>query len=99
MNVLRQQEDVLLNMRLLGEIEPEAYSAKATELRDRVAKLKLRFDACDRGSDETGDFASKAFELSQRLEREVGYRRTHRKAVNPRNALFELEARRRKSCV
>ena len=65
---LRRQEDVLLNMRLLGEIEADTYAAKATELRDRAAAMKLQRDAYDRGHDENADLAAKTFELSQRLE-------------------------------
>jgi hypothetical protein len=64
-----QQKDQLVNMRLNGEIEADTYAAKATELRDRVAmlKLKLKLDACDLGRDENGEIAIKAFELSQSL--------------------------------
>ena len=65
---MSSQRDRGLNLRLLGEIEPATYSAKATELRDRVARLKLQLDACDRTADGAGDPASKTFELSQRLE-------------------------------
>jgi hypothetical protein len=43
------------------------YAAKATELRDRVAELKLTVDVADRVLDEQADIAVKTFELSQRL--------------------------------
>lgn len=67
LSLLREQKDRLLNMRLNGEIEPDAYAAKATEHRDRTAKLKLKLDACDVGRDENAEIAVKAFELSQNL--------------------------------
>jgi hypothetical protein len=61
------QQDRLLNLRLLEEIEQETFARKATELRDREAKLKLQIDATDRGRHENADIAVKAFELSQNL--------------------------------
>ncbi|HWE03405.1 MAG TPA: recombinase family protein [Tepidisphaeraceae bacterium] len=65
---LRTQQDRLLNMRLIGEIDGETFTAKSTEMRDRIASLKLLVDAADRRLDEKSDLAIKAFELSQRLE-------------------------------
>jgi site-specific DNA recombinase len=64
---LRSQRDQLLNLRLLEEIERETFAAKDTELRDRIAQLTLRIDACDRRQSERGEVAAKAFELSQTL--------------------------------
>lgn len=64
---LVQQQDRLLNMRLDGEIEQEAYARKSTELRDRLVSIKLQLDALDRSHDELADLASKVFELSQTL--------------------------------
>ncbi len=61
------QQDRLLNLRLLEEIEANTFAAKQTELRDRVAKLKVQIDATDRSHDENADIAVKAFELSQNL--------------------------------
>jgi len=64
---LREQEERLLNLRLLEEIDGSTYSRKSTELRDRVAQLSLQIEACDRGRAEYGDLAEKVFELSQSL--------------------------------
>jgi len=65
--LLVQQQDRLLNLRLDGEIEQEAYARKSTELRDRLASIKLQLDALDRSHDEMAELASKVFELSQTL--------------------------------
>ena len=54
-----------LNLRLVEEIGQETYVAKKAELRDRVDKLKLQIEVCDRGKDENANIAVKAFELSQ----------------------------------
>jgi site-specific DNA recombinase len=67
LSLLRQQQDRLLNLRLMGEIDERTMAEKATELRDRVAMLKLQLDACDLGRDENAEIAVKAFELSQNL--------------------------------
>ena len=61
---LRQQQDRLLNLRLFEEIDETTFSGKSTELRDRIAKLSLELEACDRGR---AELAEKAFELSQTL--------------------------------
>ena len=61
------QQDQLLNLRLLEEIEQDTFARKATELRDREAKLKIQIDATDLGRHENADIAVKAFELSQDL--------------------------------
>lgn len=57
----------LLNLRLLEEIDAETFAAKAQELRDEKAALRVRIEACSRGRNETSDLAIKAFELSQNL--------------------------------
>jgi len=62
-----QQQDRLLNLRLLDEIDGDTYSHKSTELRDREAKLRLQVEACSRGRQEDADLAAKAFEMSQSL--------------------------------
>ena len=67
LSLVVQQQDQLVNMRLNEEINPSTYATKATELRDREAKLKLPLDACDLGRHENADIAVKAFELSQNL--------------------------------
>ena len=64
---LREQEERLLNLRLLDEIDSSTCSRKSTELRDRIAQLSLQIEACDRGRAEYGDLAEKVFELSQSL--------------------------------
>lgn len=62
-----QQQDRLLNMRLADDIDQETFARKSTEIRDRLASIKLQLDALDRSHDEIADLASKAFELSQTL--------------------------------
>jgi site-specific DNA recombinase len=64
---LRQQQDRLLNLRLLEEIGTDTFAAKSTELRDRVAHLTLQLEAADRNRGEQGELAVKTFELSQSL--------------------------------
>ncbi len=64
---VRDQQDRLLNLRMLEEIEADTYAEKARELRDREAELKLEIDVADRGRHEIIDIAIKAFELSQSL--------------------------------
>ncbi len=64
---VREQQDRLLNLRLLEEIEAETYATKAQDLRDQEAELKLQIDSADRNRHEIIDTAIKAFELSQNL--------------------------------
>ncbi|MBI2824545.1 MAG: hypothetical protein HYX69_07660 [Planctomycetia bacterium] len=54
-------------MRLTDEITQERFAAKQTELRDRLASIKLQLDVLDRSHDEVADLAAKVFELSQTL--------------------------------
>jgi len=49
---------------LNSEVEPDTYSRKEMELWDRLARLKLQIDACDRQADEMGELAIKVSELS-----------------------------------
>ena len=65
--MVRQQQDQLLNLRLLNEIDADTFARKGTELRDRVAKFTLELEAADRSRDEQADLAMKVFELSQAL--------------------------------
>lgn len=65
--LLVEQQDRLLNMRLNAEIDEESFGRKGTELRDRLASIKLQLDAIDRAHDESAELASKVFELSQTL--------------------------------
>ena len=67
LSVTKAQRDRLLNLRLLEEIEADTFAAKDTELRDRVARIKLQIEALDRNHDEDSEIAIKAFELSQSL--------------------------------
>lgn len=62
-----EQQSQLLDLRLNGEIDAETYAEKATELREKAAKLRLHIEAADRGRCEIIDIAVKAFELSQNL--------------------------------
>ncbi|HVX10245.1 MAG TPA: recombinase family protein [Pirellulales bacterium] len=68
--LLVQQQDRLLNMRLSDDIDQETFARKHTELRDRMASIKLQLDALDRSHDETAELASKVFELSQTLRQQ-----------------------------
>ena len=61
------QQDRLLNMRLADDIDQDVFARKATEIRDRLAAIKLQIDALDRSHDETAELACKVFELSQTL--------------------------------
>jgi DNA invertase Pin-like site-specific DNA recombinase len=65
--VVRDQQDRLLNLRMLDEIDAATFAFKSRELRDREAELKLEIDTADRGRHEIIDLAIKAFELSQSL--------------------------------
>ena len=67
LTLLREQQDRLLNLRLLGEIEADTFARKNTELRDRIANLTLQLEATARSRDELADVALKVFELSQAL--------------------------------
>jgi len=67
LSLLRQQQDRLVNLRLLGEIDDRMLTDKATELRDREGNLMLQLAACDVGRHENNEIAIKAFELSQNL--------------------------------
>ena len=64
---LRDQQDRLLNLRLLGEIEADTFGRKNTELRDRIANLTLQLESTHRGRDERVELAEEVFELSQSL--------------------------------
>lgn len=64
---VREQQDRLLNLRMLEEIDADTFASKNRELRDRTAELQLEIEACDRGRNEIIDIAVRAFELSQHL--------------------------------
>jgi hypothetical protein len=65
--LLVKQQDRLLNLRLNEDIDQETFAKKQTELRDRLASIKLQLDVVDRSHDEMTDLAAKVFELSQTL--------------------------------
>ncbi|MGD9645990.1 MAG: recombinase family protein [Pirellulales bacterium] len=65
--LLVNQQDRLLNLRLSEDIDQETFAKKQTELRDRLASIKLQLDVVDRSHDEMSDLAAKVFELSQTL--------------------------------
>lgn len=64
-----QQQERLLEMRISEEVDQATYAKKSTQLRDRLASLKLQLDCVDRSRDELADLASKVFELSQGLKK------------------------------
>ena len=68
--LLVQQQDRLLNLRLADDIDQETFARKHTEMRDRLASIKLQLDALDRSHDETAELAAKVFELSQTLRQQ-----------------------------
>jgi site-specific DNA recombinase len=57
------QQDRLLNMRLGEEIDEATFTAKQTELRDRLSNMKLQLDALDRSHDEYADLASRVLKF------------------------------------
>ncbi|MGE0761557.1 MAG: zinc ribbon domain-containing protein [Pirellulaceae bacterium] len=67
MSLAVAQQNRLVDMRLSDEIDLNIFAAKQTELRDRIANLKLQLDVVDRSHDEMSDLAVKVFELSQAL--------------------------------
>jgi site-specific DNA recombinase len=62
------QQVKLINMRMADEIDAEVFGKKQTELRDRIADLKLQMGALDRSHDEMAELASKVFDVSQTIE-------------------------------
>jgi site-specific DNA recombinase len=54
-------------LRLAEDIDLEMFARKNTEMRDRLASIKLQLDVLDRSHDETAELAAKVFELSQTL--------------------------------
>ena len=65
---LRNQQEQLLNLRLLEEIEADTFSAKGAELRERMDEIKLQMEIQDRNQAERIEIAERVFELSQTLE-------------------------------
>jgi len=50
-SLLVAQQDRLLNLRIENQIDEETFVRKQTELRDRLASIKLQLDAVDRSHD------------------------------------------------
>jgi hypothetical protein len=67
-SLLVAQQDRLLNLRLGDDVDQDTFARKHTELRDRLASIKLQLDVLDRSHDETAELAAKVFELSQTLQ-------------------------------
>jgi site-specific DNA recombinase len=65
--LLVANQDRLLNLRIEDKIDEATFVRKETELRDRLAGIKLQIDALDRSHDETAELAVRVFELSQTL--------------------------------
>ncbi len=66
-SLLVGNQDRLLNLRINDQIDEATFARKQTELRDRLAGIKLQIDALDRSHDETAELAVRVFELSQTL--------------------------------
>ena len=66
-NQIIHQQKQLLNLRLLEEVDADTFAAKAQELRDEEAALRLQIEGTSRNRHEIIDTAIKAFELSQNL--------------------------------
>ena len=57
-------------MRLSEDINQETFARKHTEMRDRLASIKLQLDAVNPSHDETAELAARVFELSQTLRQQ-----------------------------
>ena len=55
---------------LSEDIDQETFARKHTEMRDRLASIKLQRDVLDRSHHETAELAAKVFELSQKLRQQ-----------------------------
>ena len=67
MTLAINQQNRLVDLRISQEIDADIFAGKQTELRDRIASLKLQLDVVDRSHDEMCDLTVKVFELSQAL--------------------------------
>ena len=65
--LIAAQQDRLLNLRIDDQIDETTFNRKQTEMRDRLASIKLQLDVLDRSRDENAEITSKVFELSQTL--------------------------------
>ena len=66
-SLLMNQQAKLLDMRLNDQLDQDTFAEKQTQLRDRIASIKLQLDAVGRSRDELAERALKVFELSQTL--------------------------------
>lgn len=85
LTLLRNQQDRLLNLRLLEEVDDASYANKNVELRDQIAETKLEIEQLDRGRAEQAEIAMKVFELFSRgrnscPHHQKALRRTRRRA-------------------
>ena len=55
---------------MADDVDQETFARKGTEIRDRLASIKLQLDALDRSHDETAELASKVFVLLQTLRQQ-----------------------------
>jgi hypothetical protein len=69
-SLLVARQDRLLNLRIEDQIDEATFVRKQTQLRDRLASIKLQLNVVDRSHDETSELALQVFELSrtQRLQ-------------------------------
>ena len=63
----RQVLAIFDKMRIDDQIAETTINRKQTEMRDRLAPIKLQADVLDRTRDENAELASRVFELSQTL--------------------------------
>ena len=57
----------MLDLRLLGEVEPATFAEKQADLRSKETRLLTKLEGCGRQQSERIDLAVKVFELSQAL--------------------------------
>ena len=68
MTLTQNQQDRLLNLRLMDEIDEQTFGSKSRELRDQATKLTSQIDHLQRSHTEKSELALKVFELSQTLK-------------------------------
>jgi hypothetical protein len=54
------QQDRLLNLPLADDMDQDIFARKSTEIRDRLAAIKVQIDALDRSHDEAAEEATRA---------------------------------------
>ena len=93
LTMLQNQQDRLLNLRLVQEIDEGTFATKNTELRDRIAQAKRQLETRDRRREENGEIALKAFGLSQPLREKwlTGDYRAKRRSLDIVCLDFRLE--------